>query len=128
MYSAIVFLPLFGAIIAGIITLYGAWQRTSVAESHAGGHHGHGHGHAHHSHDVEDEQEEADGHGDHEPAERRARRAGDRSPRGFLVIAAILSWIAFVRVGFGTSTSGSCVHLDAVGRPQGRLGAAHRLR
>jgi len=93
MYSAIVFLPLFGAIIAGIITLYGAWQRTSGAEAHAG------HGHGHHDHDVEDEHEEADSHHDHEPAALGSRGA-EVITSGFLVIAAILSWVAFFTVGF----------------------------
>ena len=97
MYSAIVFLPLLGAILAGIITLYGAWQRTSGGEAHAGA--GHGHGHGHHDHDVEDEHEEADAHGDHEPAA-AGSRAAELITSGFLVIAAVLSWIAFFSVGF----------------------------
>ena len=96
MYSAIVFLPLLGAIIAGIITLYGAWQRTVDAGAQAG----HGHGHGHHAHDVEDEHEEADGHGAHEPAA-AGSRAAEIVTSGFLVIAAVLSWIAFISVGFG---------------------------
>ena len=66
MYSAIVFLPLLGAIIAGIVSVYGAWQRTSGAaeEPSQRGHHA-SHSHAH---DAEDEHEHGGGHDEHEPA------------------------------------------------------------
>ncbi|HET7717107.1 MAG TPA: proton-conducting transporter membrane subunit, partial [Bauldia sp.] len=98
MYSAIVFLPLIGAIIAGIISVYGAWQRTSGGEeksAHRGRHGGRSHGH-----DAEDEHEESNGHDEHEPAA-AGSRAAEVVTSGFLVIAAVLSWIAFLTVGFG---------------------------
>ena len=44
-----------------------------------------------------------------------------------LMISMILSWIAFVQVGFGHHDARvPVVHLDRLGRSQGRLGAAHR--
>src|SRR5512141_1171768 len=107
MYQAIVFLPLLGAILAGIIALAGARVRwpgegpPPGAEDDAtdhGPHHGppSAHGDAgviHHSH------HEGDAHG-HEPA-----AAGSRTTElittTLLMISMILSWIAFVQVGFG---------------------------
>jgi len=98
MYSAIVFLPLLGAIIAGIIAVSGAWQRTSGTAddpSHRGRHASHGH-----AHDDEDEHEDAHGHDSHEPAA-AGSRAAEIVTSGFLVISAILSWVAFITVGLG---------------------------
>ena len=107
MYQAIVFLPLLGAILAGIIALAGArvrWPGEGPplgAEDDAtdhGPHHGapSAHGDAgviHHSH------HEGDAHA-HEPA-----AAGSRTTElittTLLMISMILSWIAFVQVGFG---------------------------
>lgn len=107
MYQAIVFLPLLGAILAGIIALAGARVRRPGegpppgAEDDVvdhGPHHGapSAHGNAgviHHSH------QEGDAHG-HEPA-----AAGSRTTElittTLLMISMILSWIAFVQVGFG---------------------------
>ena len=105
MYQAIVFLPLLGAILAAIIALAGARARfpgegpppgpeenapehvTHHAEHHAGQH-------------AEDEGAHA---GHHEPAEPAA--AGSRITElittTFLMISMVLSWIAFVQVGFG---------------------------
>jgi NADH-quinone oxidoreductase subunit L len=97
MYSAIVFLPLIGAIIAGAISLYGAWQRTSGAAAAGPAHRGRG---AHHAplHD-EEEGEEEEAH-EHEPAA-AGSRAAEVITSGLLVISAVLSWIAFFTVGFG---------------------------
>jgi len=95
MYSAIVFLPLLGAIIAGLVTIVGAHQRHPGGEpdAHDHGHdHGHGaaHAHAHGGHD--DHHGSHDSHGPH-PVE--------IITTGFLAVSAVLSWIAFFTVGFG---------------------------
>jgi NADH-quinone oxidoreductase subunit L len=98
MYQAIVLLPLLGCVIAGAIAIAGARMRfpgadPSVDDGH--GHSGHGAGlasqHAVHA--------GADDHG--RPAEPAAAgsRAAELITTTFLVIAAILSWIAFVQVG-----------------------------
>ncbi|MSO68250.1 MAG: NADH-quinone oxidoreductase subunit L [Pseudolabrys sp.] len=95
MYQAIVFLPLLGAILAGIIALAGARARfpgkgpppaaeESVAEPHHDTHAGHAHGHDAHA---------------HEPAAVGSRTA-ELITTTLLLIAMILSWIAFVDVGF----------------------------
>jgi NADH-quinone oxidoreductase subunit L len=103
MYQAIVLLPLLGAIIAGIISLAGARAR------HPGGaasEHGHDHGHAHaagHGHaSAAHDDHGAHGYDDHGPTEPPAQgsRAAEVITSGLLVIACILSWIAFVRVGY----------------------------
>lgn len=92
MYQAIVFLPLLGAIIAGLIAIVGARRQ------HPGGEHGAddpNHGTAIHGH----EEEHHDGHAHHEPAP--GSRPAEVITSGFVVIGAILSWIAFFSVGFG---------------------------
>jgi NADH-quinone oxidoreductase subunit L len=90
MYQAIVFLPLIGAILAGLISLAGARAR------HPGGSpsakdHGH-----------------AQPHGTAAGAHAEEPAAGSRSAElvttVLLFIAMILSWIAFVSVGFGQDT------------------------
>ncbi len=91
MYQAIVFLPLLGAIIAGAITLVGARRRHPGGEAVDHGHNGRGR-HVHH--------DEVHGDHDHEPAA-EGSRAAEVITSGFLVVAAILSWVAFFAVGFG---------------------------
>src|SRR5690242_12271410 len=94
MYQAIVFLPLLGAILAGLIALAGARARfpgkgSAPGEAHAidhGGHHGDAAGHASH-------------HGEHAPPAVGPRPAGLITTT-LLMISMILSWIAFVDVGF----------------------------
>ena len=108
MYQAIVFLPLLGAILAGIIALFGANARfpgegpppgvEDNASDH-GPHHAHADLHGaggviHH------ETHEPDDHGHHEPAAAGSRLA-ELITTTFLMIACVLSWIAFVQVGFG---------------------------
>ncbi len=92
MYSAIVFLPLLGSIIAGIIAIFGAGAR------HPGGEpsddHSAGHAEASH-HDAHDE-----AHGDHEPAA-QGSRAAELVTCTLLVVCAILSWVSFFQVAFG---------------------------
>ncbi len=90
MYSAIVFLPLLGAIIAGIISLAGAGTRHPGGEPDAG-HGGHGGGDPHHD----------DAHGDgHHPAA-QGSRAAELITSGLLVVSALLSWVAFFSVAYG---------------------------
>ncbi|MGB7827430.1 MAG: NADH-quinone oxidoreductase subunit L [Pseudolabrys sp.] len=103
MYQAIVFLPLLGAILAGVIALVGARARfpgkgpvagagdtTAGHGPHDGGPGAHG-GVIHSSHHEEDA---------HEPAATGSRTA-ELITTTLLVICMILSWIAFVDVGFG---------------------------
>ncbi|RXF74708.1 NADH-quinone oxidoreductase subunit L [Hansschlegelia zhihuaiae] len=117
MYHLIVFLPLLGAIIAGIIALAGARQRHPGAigpvDAFHHGHddHGHGaHGHAdHHGHDAAhptggDELTHAhDDHHDHGPVEPASAgsRAAELVTTGLLMVSAVLSWVAFFDVAWG---------------------------
>jgi NADH-quinone oxidoreductase subunit L len=109
-YTAIVFLPLLGAIIAGVISIFGAGARHRGAEppvgaaEHAtdphGGRHGRPEDIAHHAADVHAARHEP--YGDHEhhvPAQ--GSRAAELVTSGLLVVSAILSWVAFFQVGFG---------------------------
>src|SRR5690349_1097276 len=107
MYQAIVFLPLIGAIVAGLISLAGARAR------HPGGspkdhkdHHAHpqtGSAAAH-----------ADAHAAAEPAATGSRSA-ELITTVLLFIAMILSWIAFVSVGFGQDARVQVASWIAVG-------------
>ncbi len=105
MYQAIVFLPLLGAIIAGAITLFGAHKRfpggepatgtedhTDDAGPHVASAHVHGDAGVIHasSHETEEHEHAAEG---SQPAE--------LITSGFLVVAAVLSWIAFFTFWFG---------------------------
>ena len=102
MYQAIVFLPLLGAILAGLIALVGARARCpgegpppgleegAVAAAHAT--HAE-HGHAAHGHDAHDAHAAG-------PAAAGSRMA-ELITTTLLVIPMILSWMAFVQVGFG---------------------------
>src|ERR1044071_4018509 len=97
MYQAIVFLPLLGAILAGLIALAGARARfpgkgpAPGGEVHATDHD------AHHGGAVS--------HAAHHAEERAPAAAGSRTAElittTLLMISMILSWIAFVQVGFG---------------------------
>lgn len=105
MYQAIVFLPLLGAILAGLIAITGAIGRfpgqgpapgleDGATDTHAHRHAPSVHGDAgviHHSH-VEAHP--------HEPAAAGSRLA-ELITTTLLMISMILSWIAFVDVGFG---------------------------
>src|SRR6476619_765699 len=105
MYQAIVFLSLLGAILGGVISLVGARARfpgkgpVAGAENTTadhGPHHGepgvHGGGVIHSSHHEEEEA--------HEPAAVGSRTT-ELITTTLLMISMILSWIAFVDVGFG---------------------------
>jgi len=109
-YHLIVFLPLVGFLIAGLITLVGSKAHVPAPPDGHGlgdtGHTGHlpaahaphphvGHGAAHgaHGHD-------AHGHDDHHPAAPGAR-AAELVTTSLLLLSAVLSWVAFVTVGYG---------------------------
>ncbi|MCP4380327.1 MAG: NADH-quinone oxidoreductase subunit L [Hyphomicrobiales bacterium] len=94
MYSAIVFLPLIGAIIAGAISVYGAHQRISGTNEAAHGRRGG------RPHSAEGENGADDNGHDHEPAAAGSPPA-EIITTGLLIVSAILSWIAFLTVGFG---------------------------
>jgi len=102
MYQAIVFLPLLGAILAGLIAIAGARARCpgegpppGLDEGAAASDHGThaAPAHAAQSHDAHD------AHG-HESAAAGSRTA-ELITTTLLMISMILSWIAFVQVGFG---------------------------
>ncbi|MBR1189590.1 NADH-quinone oxidoreductase subunit L [Bradyrhizobium sp. AUGA SZCCT0160] len=104
MIQAIVFLPLLGAILAGLIALFGAHARNpsgDTVEHHDDGHHGHdAHAHASAAHD--DHGHDDHGHDDHHVAEPPAAgsRAAELITTGLLMISAGLSWVTLVDVGF----------------------------
>jgi NADH-quinone oxidoreductase subunit L len=105
MYQAIVFLPLLGAILAGLITLVGARGRFPGASlSEPLDQHAHGHGADHHAaHEHDAHSHDAQGHDAHHPTEPAAAgsRAAELITTSLLFVSMILSWIAFVAVGFG---------------------------
>ena len=105
MIQAIVFLPLIGAVLAGLIAIFGAHAR------HPGGdtveHHGdsHGHGAVAVNEDagvIHAASHESDAHDDHHAVEPAAAgsRAAELITTGLLFVSAALSWIALVDVGF----------------------------
>jgi len=93
MYQAIVFLPLLGAILAGLISIMGArarfpGQNPPADDGHAGAHAGH-HAVAHAAH------------GEHDEPAAAGSRIAELITTTLLFVSAILSWVAFVQVGFG---------------------------
>jgi NADH-quinone oxidoreductase subunit L len=101
MYQAIVFLPLLGAILAGLISIFGAHARNPSGDTVE--HHDDGHGadaHASAAHD--DHAHDDHGHDDHAAVEPPAAgsRAAELITTGLLLVAAGLSWVALVDVGF----------------------------
>src|ERR1051325_4639118 len=97
MVQAIVFLPLLGAILAGLIAIFGAHARNpsgDVVEHH------HDDGHGDHAHAAEAHDDH--GHDDHHVSEPPAQgsRAAELITTGLLFISAALSWFALVDVGF----------------------------
>jgi NADH-quinone oxidoreductase subunit L len=102
MYQAIVFLPLLGAILAGIISLAGAHARHPGGSMEGGHDHApdHGHGHAADAHVSHDQGgHDGHGHGPQEPAAAGSRTA-ELITTTLLFISMLLSWLAFTRVGF----------------------------
>lgn len=107
MFQAIVFLPLLGAILAGLIAIAGARARFPGQAPPPGLEDGAAHHAVHDEHMHDDHAHEAhdhdahDGHGHAvEPAATGSRTA-ELITTTLLMISMILSWIAFVQVGFG---------------------------
>src|SRR5512138_3788839 len=100
MYQAIVFLPLLGAILAGLIAIFGAHARNPSGDT-VDHHDDHGaHSHASVAHD--DHGHDDHGHDDHHVSEPAAQgsRAAELITTGLLFVSAALSWFALVDVGF----------------------------
>jgi NADH-quinone oxidoreductase subunit L len=109
MIPAIVFLPLLGFILAGAISLVGARGRFPGAEPSDDDHHAPAHGNTVHVegahaviHETHHEPGAHDDHG-HGPVEPPAvgSRAAEVITTSFLMIAAVLAWFTFWKVGFG---------------------------
>jgi NADH-quinone oxidoreductase subunit L len=96
MYQAIVFLPLIGAILAGLISIFGAHARNPSGDTVEH----HGDAHASDAHD--DHADDDHGHDDHHVVEPPAAgsRAAELITTGLLLVAAGMSWMALVDVGF----------------------------
>src|SRR6478735_3877073 len=96
MYQAIVFLPLLGAILAGLIAIFGAHARNPGGDTIE--HHGDGHGADAHASAAHDDH----AHDDHAASEPPAAgsRAAELITTGLLFVCAALSWAALVNVGF----------------------------
>jgi len=92
---AIVFLPLLGAILAGLIALVGAHARNPSGDTVE--HHHDAHGHDATSH--HDEHADHDGHGPAEPPA-QGSRAAELITTALLFVSAVLSWFVLVDVGF----------------------------
>jgi NADH-quinone oxidoreductase subunit L len=108
MYQAIVFLPLLGCIVAGLIALAGARGRHPGGSPHAGAeHHAHGPSHESRPHGAPTlSVHAATTHPSHaEPAEAEPPAVGSREAElvttALLFASMALSWIAFFYVGFG---------------------------
>ncbi len=97
MIQAIVFLPLIGALIAGVIAIMGAHARNPSGDDveHHDGDDAHAHASEAHAHDDH-------GHDDHHVSEPPAAgsRAAEVITTGLLLIAAGLSWWTLFEVGF----------------------------
>ncbi|HEY4203787.1 MAG TPA: NADH-quinone oxidoreductase subunit L [Xanthobacteraceae bacterium] len=104
MIQAIVFLPLLGAILAGLIALSGAHARNPSGDAVEHGHDDHAHAsHAHDDHGHDAHGHDDHGHDDHHaPAEPPAAgtAAAELITTALLFVSAALSWITFVNVGF----------------------------
>jgi len=96
MVQAIVFLPLLGAILAGLIAIFGAHARSPSGDEVK--HHDHGHGDHAHAAVAHDEH----GHDDHHVSEPPAQgsRAAELITTGLLFVSAVLSWVVLVDIGF----------------------------
>ncbi|RZN30617.1 NADH-quinone oxidoreductase subunit L [Bradyrhizobium sp. Leo121] len=100
MYQAIVFLPLLGAILAGLIAIVGAHARNPSGDTVE--HHDDAHGDAHASAAHDEHAHGGHGHDDHHVSEPPAAgsRAAELITTGLLFVSAALSWFALVDVGF----------------------------
>src|SRR5215471_3495681 len=100
MIQAIVFLPLLGAILAGIIAVVGAHGRCPSGDTVE--HHDDAHGAGQNALDAHDDHGNDHGHDDHHVVEPAAAgsRAAELITTGLLFVSAALSWFTFVDVGF----------------------------
>jgi NADH-quinone oxidoreductase subunit L len=100
MIQAIVFLPLIGAILAGLIALFGAHARNPSGDTVE--HHDDAHGADAHASDAHGDHADDHGHDDHHVSEPPAAgsRAAELITTGLLLISAGLSWAALIDVGF----------------------------
>ena len=100
MIQAIVFLPLLGAILAGLISIFGAHARNPSGDTVE--HHDHAHGDAHAAATHDDHAHDDHGHDDHHVSEPAAAgsRAAELITTCLLMISAGLSWMTLVDVGF----------------------------
>ncbi len=88
MIQAIVFLPLLGAILAGLISIFGAHARNPSGDTVE--HHDHAHGDAHAAATHDDHAHDDHGHDDHHVSEPAAAgsRAAELITTGLLMISA----------------------------------------
>jgi NADH-quinone oxidoreductase subunit L len=93
MYQAIVFLPLIGAVLAGLIALVGARARHPGGTATSGDH---GQPHAHAATPAH-----AGGDDAHAEPAAAGSRAAELITTFFLFVAMVLSWVAFIAIGFG---------------------------
>jgi len=100
MIQAIVFLPLLGAVLAGLISIFGAHARNPSGDTVE--HHDDAHGADVHASDAHDDHADDHGHDDHHAAEPPAAgsRAAELITTGLLFVCAALSWFVLVDVGF----------------------------
>src|SRR6202166_92577 len=100
MIQAIVFLPLLGAILAGLISIFVAHARNPSGDTVD--HHDDGHGADAQASDADDDHADDHGHDDHHAVEPAAAgsRAAELITTGLLFVSAALSWFALVDVGF----------------------------
>src|ERR1700728_3109468 len=102
MIQAIVFLPLIGAILAGLISIFGAHARNPSGDTVE--HHDDAHGADAHASDAHDDHADDHGHEDHDdhhvPEPAAGSRAAELITTGLLLVSAALSWFALIDVGF----------------------------
>src|SRR3981189_1294584 len=100
MIQAIVFLPLIGAILAGLISIFGAHARNPGGDTVE--HHDDAHGADAHASDAHDEHAAGDHAHDDHAVERPAMgsRAAELITPGLLFVSAALSWFVLIDVGF----------------------------
>ena len=104
MIQAIVFLPLIGGILAGLISIFGAHARNpggDTVDHHDDAHGADAHASDVHASDTHDDHADDHGHDDHvvEPAA-AGSRAAELITTALLLVAAGLSWVTLVDVGF----------------------------
>src|ERR1700692_4441933 len=99
MIQAVVVLPLIGAILAGLISIFGAHARNPSGDTVE--HHDDAHGADAHASAAHDDHADDHGHDDHavEPPA-TGSRAAELITTGLLLVGAALSWFVLVDVGF----------------------------